>query len=83
MCLLHRALAYYRPASLQVFTGEVPFSNSLHIAAMLAIMGGKRPQRPTHPNFTDELWALMRWCWDQDPRLRPAILEALNAFRAL
>jgi hypothetical protein len=83
MCCLRRALAYYPPASPQVFTGEVPFNNSLHVAAMLAIMSGKRPQRPTHSNFTDELWALMRRCWDQDPRLRPEILEVLNVFRGL
>lgn len=55
----------------QVFTGEVPFHPYLPAAAMLAILDAKRPARPAHPNLTDELWALMRCCWNQDPYLRP------------
>ena len=45
-----RALAYYRLASPQVFTGAVPFNNSLPAVAM-SIMCGRRPSRPTHQNF--------------------------------
>ena len=55
----------------QVFTGEVPFHPYPPAVAMLAILDGKRPARPTHPNLTDELWAFMRRCWNQDPHLRP------------
>jgi hypothetical protein len=83
MGCFRRALAYCPVASPQVFTGAVPFHNSLHVAAMLAIMSGKRPPRPTHPALTDELWALMQRCWDQTPRLRPEILEVLNVLNGM
>jgi len=45
---------------------------------MLAIMGGKRPPRPTHPALTDRLWTLVQRCWDQDSRLRPEVSEVLK-----
>ena len=76
----HRTLAYHRLYPSQAFTGAVPFSRSLPAAAMLAIMGGKRPPRPTHRTFTPYLWALMQRCWDQDPLSRP---EASEIWRVL
>ena len=42
---------------------------------MLEIMRGERPPRPTHPALKDQLWVLMRRCWDQDPRSRPEVVE--------
>jgi hypothetical protein len=44
-------------------------------------MDGKRPQQPTHPSFTAELWTLMKHCWDQDPDLRPETVEILGILR--
>jgi len=76
-----RVLANCHLASPQAFTDAVPFNNSLPAAAMLAIMAGKRPQRPTHRGFTDHLWALTQHCWDQDPRSRPEISEVLKVLR--
>ena len=78
MSWLRRALAYCNLASPQVFTGAVPFNDSLPTVAMLAIMGGKRPSRPTHPALTDELWILIEHCWNQDPRSRPEVSEVLQ-----
>lgn len=63
---------------IEVFTGAVPFSPNLPAAAMLAIMGGKRPSRPTHPTFTSGLWALMQHCWNQDPHFRPQVSGILK-----
>ena len=74
---IHRALltatSYH-----QTFTGTVPFDGSLSTVAMLAIMGGKRPSRPTHPALTNELWTLIQRCWDQDPHSRPEVSEVLK-----
>lgn len=75
------ALAYHHPGSPQVFTGAVPFNHSIPAAAIIAIMGGRRPPRPTHPTFTHDLWTLMQRCWDQDPHLRPEtswVVKALS-----
>ena len=63
---------------MQVFTGAVPFGSGSSVMAMLAIMQGRRPQRPTHPTCTEELWKLIQGCWDHDPHLRPETSEALQ-----
>ena len=66
-----------------MFTGAVPFNGSSSFVAVLAITEGRRPPRPTHPTFTDNLWVLMQRCWDQDPHLRPGVLEALQVLLAM
>jgi len=75
-------LAYRSLISIQVFTGAAPFSHRSPLATALAIVEGKRPQQPTHPTFTEELWALVQRCWDQDPHRRPDVLEVLNVLRS-
>jgi serine/threonine protein kinase len=76
-----RVLAYCHFSSPQVFTGAVPFSSSLSPTAMLAIMDGRRPPRPTHPALTDQLWAYVQRCWDQDSHSRPEASEVLKVLR--
>lgn len=76
--LAYRILPY---ALLQVFTSAVPFDDLSSVAATFAVMEGRRPPRPSHPIFTDELWALTRRCWDQDPNLRPETSEVLRVLR--
>ena len=67
----------------KAFTGEGPFSNLNPAAAMIAIVRGDRPPRPTHPTFTDTLWELMNKCWDRDRHGRPRMLEVLLALDLL
>ena len=64
---------------MQVFTAAVPFSDRSDAQVICAIMQRRRPPRPTHPTFTENLWILMQRCWDHDPRLRPEVSEALRA----
>ena len=59
----------------KVFTGTVPFSDKSPRTAMLAIIGGERPPRPTHPALTDSFWALTQRCWDQEAHRRPNALR--------
>ena len=73
-----RALAHCHFVSIQVFTGAIPFSNSSSVVAMIAITQGERPPRPTHPTFTEDMWTLMRCCWDHDPHLRPEVSKVLQ-----
>ena len=77
----HRISAHCHSASSQIYTGAIPFSNSMPAAAMLAIMDGKRPPRPTDQQFTDQLWTLMQHCWDQDPLSRPEVSEVFRILR--
>ena len=51
--------------------------------AVVSIIHGDRPPRPTHPSLTDGLWELMQRCWDRDICKRPQILEALQALNSL
>jgi len=62
----------------QVFTGAIPFGNATSAVAIMDIMQGKRPPRPTYPTFTEDLWKLMQRCWDPEPHLRPEVSEALQ-----
>jgi hypothetical protein len=55
----------------------------LNEAAMVAILQGKRPERPTHRTFTDDLWSLMQRCWNHDKDLRPSASEVLGALEVL
>jgi len=72
-------VAYCGFVSMQVFTGTVPFDNLTSFAALVAaVVNGKRPPRPTHPAFTEGLWALTQRCWDQDPHLRPEASKVLQ-----
>ena len=63
---------------MQVLSGEIPFGDRADFMAVLAIVGGERPPRPAHPSCTDNLWALIQRCWDQDCRSRPEISEVLQ-----
>ena len=78
MGCLHRALAYCHLVSPQTFTGMVPFNETPPAGAILAIMRGERPPRPTHPALTDPLWTIIQCCWDQDPHLRPQVSKVLQ-----
>ena len=69
--------------SFQVFNGAVPFSNNSNDAGTSFILEGKRPERPKHPIFTDELWLLMQRCWKDDPSSRPPTSEVLKILEVL
>ena len=75
-----RALVYCRFALVQVFTGAVPFDETSLGAAVIAIMKGDRPPRPTNPACSDKLWAMVQRCWDQKPHLRPEVSEVCRIF---
>ena len=76
-----RATSHRYFMSMQVFTGAIPFNNMPAAGVIAAIMAGKRPPRPTHPTFADELWKLMQRCWDQNRLLRPEASEVLAILR--
>ena len=57
--------------SMKIFTGEFPFHTFQDVTAILKIRKGERPPRPIDPALSDDMWAWMRRCWDQNPQLRP------------
>ena len=65
--------AHYYPAPIQVFSNELPFNDKPVYLAVVAVLSGERPSRPTHASCSNALWALIQLCWNQDPHLRPDI----------
>lgn len=59
----------------EVFHGSPPLGHLPGFNAALAIIGGKRPSRPTHPAVTERLWSFMQRCWDDDYNSRPEAAE--------
>ena len=62
----------------KAFTGKIPFNSHTSLMAVVAIMNGERPPRPTHLALTDELWELIQRCWNEDRDERPRMLEVLQ-----
>jgi len=65
----------------QAFTGKAPFPNTPPITVAVDVLSGNRPERPTHPSFTDDLWDLTKGCWAHDPGRRPGISEIVVRLR--
>ena len=63
---------------MKVFTGAVPFPPFQSISAAIKIGKGERPDRPTNRTLPDDVWGLMRKCWDQRPSARPEMGEVLR-----
>lgn len=63
---------------MEVFTGTVPFSDFQAITAVVKITEGERPPRPINPTLTDDVWALIQGCWDEDPQSRPGMRGVLK-----
>ena len=75
-------LAHARFLPTQAFTGAPPFGDLESIPAMIAIIQGRRPQRPKHLGVTGSLWELIQQCWDGSPSERPEASEVLEALLA-
>ena len=63
---------------MKVFTGNVPFHNSTTAIIITSIITGGRPKRPSHPAFTERLWALAQWCWKEKPEDRPRMDQVIE-----
>ncbi|KAF8130910.1 kinase-like domain-containing protein [Mycena galopus ATCC 62051] len=56
----------------ELYTGRPPFGSLPEPAALVKVVTGKRPERPTgSPAMTDSLWAHVTTCWAQKPIARP------------
>ena len=64
--------------SMKVYSGGFPFPETKDVTAILLIIDGERPSRPTCSTLTDDVWALIERCWSQDPQTRPGIREVLQ-----
>ncbi|KAJ7017023.1 kinase-like domain-containing protein [Mycena alexandri] len=57
---------------MELYTGRPPFSPSSETVAMLKVIEGERPSRPSsEPFMSNALWEDITECWAQDPAMRP------------
>ena len=66
---------------MKVFTGKAPFFENVAPTAIMSIMNGKRPERPSHASFTDCLWELTEKCLEQTPSDRPKVGQVLEVLK--
>lgn len=66
---------------MKVFTGEAPFGRDKTPAVIIKAMAGKLPERPTHPDFSDRLWALTLRCLEREPSDRPNMEQVLDELK--
>jgi len=58
-----------------------PFHKHSDPVAMVSILNGARPEKPTSDatrGYTEELWELTTSCWKEDPSDRPTVDHVLD-----
>jgi hypothetical protein len=69
--------------TLEVLSGQVPFAYCTDLVVMWKVLGGKHPERPKGVEgvwFTDNLWEMLKLCWETQPTSRPSIETMLECF---
>ena len=66
--------------TLEVLTGQPPFSNDSEWIVMQKVLNCEQPGRPEGPWFADDLWEMLRQCWATNPNSRPSIEIVLGCF---
>ncbi|KAF9780755.1 kinase-like domain-containing protein, partial [Thelephora terrestris] len=64
----------------EVLSGQVPFHRYGDYSVILKVSEGERPERPQGakgPWFGDDIWNLLRHCWEASPSDRPRIKDVL------
>ena len=64
----------------EVLSGQVPFATHQDPEVVFMILGGERPRRPEGDVgrlFTDEIWEVLRLCWNEQPGDRPGVKDVL------
>ena len=62
----------------QIFTGKYPFEPYSNVQVIILLTQDKRPEKPSHEQFSQKIWTLTQKCWDKDPKERPKVSEVLN-----
>ncbi|KAK1235497.1 hypothetical protein PQX77_001280 [Marasmius sp. AFHP31] len=78
----------------ELYSGKPPFAEIPHDpAALLQVMAGKRPRKPTCPAtlsagsetgpiMPEYLWELVQMCWSQDRAERPCMTKVISIMQA-
>jgi len=73
----------------EVLSGQVPFATCGNLVVVLKVLNGERPRRPQGNQgklFTDDIWDILRLCWNPQPHDRisaKAVLMGLEGNSSL
>ncbi|KAF7377544.1 Protein kinase domain-containing protein [Mycena sanguinolenta] len=63
----------------EILTGQVPFHELRITSVVIKVVGGYRPSRPTSsPGVFDDLWELLRSCWEEEAEKRPTAVAVVK-----
>lgn len=70
----------------QALSSKLPFHKVSPGRVVVNVVSGILPKREDHPirgpqEAVDEVWTLMKRCWDQDPQHRPTASQLLTEVR--
>lgn len=71
---------------LKVFTGKIPFPDSINVHVVIMIAKGERPQKPPAAEtlgLVSTVWKLTEECWNQNPDRRPDIDNVRRRFQVI
>jgi hypothetical protein len=72
--------------AVQIFSGQVPFSEAKSDAAVVAkVLRGTRPAKPEDAHrrgLTAVIWKWLENCWREDPISRPSMSLVKNGLKA-
>ena len=60
----------------EVLSGQVPFTLVKVLIVIRKVIMGERPERPEGREgvfFTDDVWEMLKLCWEAPPESRPSI----------
>ncbi|KAJ6463487.1 kinase-like domain-containing protein [Mycena sanguinolenta] len=68
---------------LELYTGQPPFAHLREPAAMMKVLNGERPERPSGtPAVSNTRWLHVTACWAQKPAARPKTHVVVQNFMA-
>lgn len=60
----------------ETISGHPPFHEDKSTTALMKVLRGEHP--PRDPGFADELWDMLKLCWEPQPSNRPKIGDVLQ-----
>ena len=57
----------------EVLSGQIPFVGDRDVVVIRNISEGKHPERPENAWFTDDVWGMLKCCWEPKPLDRPGL----------
>ncbi|CAL1693910.1 unnamed protein product [Somion occarium] len=61
----------------EVYSGQQPFGECNLLQVHRKVLSGERPEMPTSPAMSSNLWSLVEMCWSQTAGDRPTMIDVV------